>query len=352
MASTRVIGVDIGTTAIRGAELDIKNLRSGGKPTLVRIAEIALAPGHVRDGEVVNIEAVGDSIRQLWQQAKFSAKSAVIGIGNQRVFTRTLEMPWLPLKDLKSALPFQVHQTLPMSVEDVLMDFVPTDESDGNSGKMVKGLFVAAQKDTVNAGVLTLSHAGISPAGVDLNALAAARSTIYGNALNQTVALVDVGARVTNIVVLDHGKPRLVRVLLSGGQEITDSIAKVRGISIPEAEQLKREIGVGFRTPPGYEDVGETIERGVQNIIEGMRNTMVYYAQNRPDRPIEAILLSGGTVHLKGFGQYTASVSRMAVGLADPFANLVNNKDSGLSTLVADPSTYSVAIGLAYGDFS
>ena len=38
-------------------------------------------------------------------------------------------------------------------------------------------------------------------------------------------ALVDIGARVTNIAVHQGGVPRFVRVLLMGGADITDAVA-------------------------------------------------------------------------------------------------------------------------------
>ena len=42
----------------------------------------------------------------------------------------------------------------------------------------------------------------------------------------ETEALIDIGARVTNVVVHSAGLPRFVRILLMGGQDITDAVAE------------------------------------------------------------------------------------------------------------------------------
>ena len=61
----------------------------------------------------------------------------------------------------------------------------------------------------------------------------------------QVEALVDVGARVTNIVVHQGGVPRFVRILLMGGQDVTDAVAERMGVPQEQAEALKQQLGLG-----------------------------------------------------------------------------------------------------------
>ncbi len=58
--------------------------RSGkSAPTLVRVGEVSLPLGAVRDGEVVQADVVSQALRQLWSRAKFEAKEVVIGVGRR-----------------------------------------------------------------------------------------------------------------------------------------------------------------------------------------------------------------------------------------------------------------------------
>ena len=171
MAAT-VIGLDIGTTRVRAVELQTGR----GGPTVVKYAEAPLPLGAVQDGEVTEPDGVVPALRQLWTSGGFSSRDVVIGVGNQRVMVRNLDLPWMPMKQLRSSLPFQVQDTLPVAVEDALLDFYPTAEFDAQSGRTVQGLLVAATRDTVAANVAAVESAGLRPQMVDLNAFALLRA--------------------------------------------------------------------------------------------------------------------------------------------------------------------------------
>lgn len=348
MAATKVVGLDIGTTAIRAVELDVDAKR--GEATLLKVASKQIPIGVVRDGEVSDLQLIADTIKQMFAEAKITNKNVAIGVGNQRVVVRELEMQSLPLAQLKSSLPFSVQEFLPMSVEDALMDYYPTSEYERDGTRFVNGMFVAAQKDTVTTNVLAVESAGLKPQLVDLNGFALVRSLARGEAANQTVALIDIGARMTNVVVVSHGEPLFVRTLPSGGQNITDVVARILSIAGPEAEQLKRQIGVGVNVPHQYQSAADEILQAVQHFVESLGSTFSYYAQNHPNRQLQGILMSGGGTHLPGLGRYVASTSRLPVSLGDPFSHLRKGKGTGLEAFTGQESHFAVATGLAYGE--
>jgi type IV pilus assembly protein PilM len=348
VAKTRVIGLDIGTTHVRATELEFTGSRAATTPTLVRCHEAPLPAGAVRDGEVADIAAVSTALRRLWAEAKFSSRECVIGVGNQRVVVRELDMPWMPLAQVHASLPFQVQDLLPMPVEEALLDYVPTGETTKPEGRFYRGLLVAASRDTVNNNVLATEGAGLRPRVVDLNAFALQRALARGDFADRTVALVDIGARVTNVIVTSHGVPRLVRMVPSGGQNATDAVARALGVSGPEAEGIKREIGLGFGTsgPPG---AAEAVDGAVRPLVEAVRNTFVYYAGNHPGEGIEVAVLTGGGAHLPGLGQYLASASRVPVVLGDPLSGIKAAKGSGRDGVLGRESSLAMSVGLAYG---
>lgn len=351
MASSRVIGLDIGSTCVRAAELEFGSGGPTGKnpPTLVRLGQVPLPLGAVRDGEVTEPATVSSALRQLWHQTKFESKDVVIGVGNQRVIVRDLDLPWMPLSQLKASLPFQVHEMLPMSTDEALLDYFPTAEYDGPQGRTVHGMLVAAQRDTVNANVLAVEGAGLRPRMVDLNAFALIRSLARGELSRATAAFVDIGASVTTVVIAAQGTPRLVRLLPSGGQNVTNAVASALSIPGPEAELIKREIGIGFAVAPERADAAEAVATVVRTLVESIRNTFVYYSSNNGGAAIDVVALTGGGSHLPGFGQYLSSASRLPVTLGDPLAGLRAAKTAQREQLNGHESFLALPVGLAYG---
>ncbi|TKR23192.1 type IV pilus assembly protein PilM [Cellulomonas hominis] len=350
MASSRVVGLDIGTSAVRATEVAFgSGGPAAGNGTLQRFGQVDLPPGAVRDGEVVEQAIVSHAIKQLWQQAGFSSKDVVLGVGNQRVIVREMELPWMPLAQLKASLPYQVQELLPVAGGDALLDFFPTGEHTGERGRTVRGMLVAAQRDTVAANVLAVEGAGLRPTMVDLNAFALVRALSRGAAGAGTVAFVDIGARVTNVVVAVRGVPALVRVIPQGGGHITDAVATALGVTAHEAEGIKRELGIAYGAGVGQEAAAEAIGATTRQLVESIRNTFVYYAGNHPGAGIEGVLLTGGGAHLPGLGQFLSSSSRIPVALGDALQGLRLAKTLDRSRLTGAESLVAMPVGLAHG---
>lgn len=349
MAKTGVIGLDIGTTHVRAAEMQISGRGASAQPTLMRYGEVALPPGAVRDGEVEDAATVSGALKRLWTEAKFTTRDVNIGVGNQRVVVRELDLPWMPLPQLRGSLAFQVQDLLPMSTDEALMDFYPTGELENATGKMMHGMLVAATRDTVRANVMAVEGAGLRPQLVDLNPFALLRAIVRGDLVNRTVAVVDIGARITQVVITAGGMPQFVRILPTGGQNATDAIAGAMGISAPEAENIKREVGIGFAVSPDLAPAAEAISGVVRPLIEAVRNTFVYYAGNHPGAGIDVVVLTGGGAHLPGFGQYLSSASRLPVTIGDPLASIRVAKSVHSENLARQSSLLVMPIGLAYG---
>ena len=89
------VGLDIGTSAVRAA------LVAGGKGghSLVKFGQVALPPGAVEGGEIRDPGAVSEAISQLWKRAKFKSKNAIVGVANQRVVVRQVDLPFMEEKD-------------------------------------------------------------------------------------------------------------------------------------------------------------------------------------------------------------------------------------------------------------
>ena len=351
MTKSRAIGLDIGSTYVRAAEIKYDTKRgTTAEPEVLRFAQVALPVGAVRDGEVVEPGAVATAIKQLWRENKFSTKDVVIGVGNQRVLVRDLDLPSMPMAQLRASLPYQVKEFLPVAVEDALLDYLPTGTYEGQHGTVVEGLLVAATKDTVLANTAAVEEAGLNPVMVDINAFALTRSVARGPWASRTVAVVDLGARITDVVVVDRGAPRFVRTLPTGGHDITEAIASSMQISETDAETVKRSVGIGMPVPPEFRQAAEAVAQIGHVLVEAVRNTLSFYSMKNPAGGVDTVLLTGGGAGLPGLGQYLSTAARVGVSLADPLGSM----KGGAALRSTDPSgaahqSVAVSVGLAMG---
>ena len=350
MAGRPVVGLDIGTSGVRAAEL----LLGKGGPTLDRFGQVALPAGAVQDGEVVDADAVAEAIRLLWVQARFSSTKVVVGVANQKVVVRQVDLPWLPLRELRSSLAFQVQDFIPMPVEQAILDFHPLqDFVDETGARKLRVLLVAAARDMVGSALEAVAKAGLQPSMVDLTSFAVLRSqvTASGSFAVEAEALVDIGASVTNIVVHQGGVPRFVRILLMGGADITDAVAERLGLPAEEAEALKQANGlapVPASTDP--HPVHRAIESTGSALVEEVRGSLDYYSGQPDAARIGRVVLSGGGSRLHGLVERLSTATRLPVELAHPMQVL----RIGRTGLTAEQLAFvepmvTVPVGLALG---
>src|SRR5205809_2025288 len=166
------IGVDIGSTGVRAAELSMRSL----PPHLMRVAQVPVPDGAVSSGEIRDAAAVSDALRELWRRGKFRSRDVVLGVANQRVVVREVSLPWLTDKELRESLPFQVQEFVPIPVEEAVLDYHVLEEFEREGRRMVRILLVAAQKTMIQQIVQAAEAAKLRPVGLDLVPFAIVRS--------------------------------------------------------------------------------------------------------------------------------------------------------------------------------
>lgn len=349
MAKSSVsVGLDIGATAVRAAE--VSSGGRGGNVELIHYAEQPLPANAVRDGEVVDQAAVTRAIKALWTEGGFSTKDVIMGVGNQRVVVRPVTLPQMSFSELQESLPFQVQESLPMPAEEAVMSFLPTFEAQGENGATWEGLLVAAWKEGVMTNVRAVEAAGLKPMVIDLSAFALVRSMARGPLAQGTSALVDIGARVTTVVVATDGNPRFVRVLSTGAENLTETLARAAGISLEEAAHVLRTQGLAAVNTPELQSAAGPFGDATRTLLEGIRSSIGFYAQNNPTAPVQTVVLTGGGAALPGLGQTIASATRTQTFLGNPLDGVsIGRKVGSAQTFQGREGTLAMTIGLGMG---
>lgn len=347
MART-LIGLDVGTAAVRAAELRFGR----GRPELVRFAQIALAPGAVVAGEVVDVLAVSDALKRLWKEGGFAGKRVVTGVAGQRVVARTTEMPAMSDDDLRSSLPFQVQELIPIPLDESVIDHQVLEAFAEEGAEKLRVLVVAAHRDVIRSLLAALEGAGLEAARVDLIPLALIRALhepgfaeLADGSDGATVeAIVDLGAGVTNVVVHEHGVPRFMRSLATGGVELTEALVTDLGVDYDEAEALKR------RTDESVESqhARDVLRAALNPLLEEVRTSIEFWQAQSPDQDLRHLVVTGGASRPPDVLVRLERLIAVPVTAASAFAR-IDTKAAGLDapTLEAADAVASVAVGLA-----
>jgi type IV pilus assembly protein PilM len=342
-----IVGVDISANGLRAVELGGV---SKARPTLLRHHSVALPPGAVNRGEVVEPRTVATALKQLWSTGGFTGKDVIIGIGNSRVLARDLSVPKASLKRIRESLPFQVQEMLPFPTEDALLDFYPINESVGENGPVVNGLLVAAVKDAVLGNVNAIQLAGLHAVEVDLVPFALSRVLLRGANAKGTTAVIDVGGNTTIVIVSTEGVPQFVRIISTGGDDLTNALSTRLNIPAENAETMKRTIGLSATTTsPEHTEVLRIMFELTSELVTSLRNTLSYFAGSRQGDVVSSIVLTGGGANLQWFAEALGEFTRLPVTRGNPLDTLDVSRRIDSAGLQAQGGSLAVAIGLALG---
>lgn len=343
--ATRSIGLDVGTFAVRAAELTL----GSGPPTLTRFGQVTLPVGAMRDGEVVEIDVVASAIRRLWAEAGFRSRDVVVGVSNLRVVVRQAEMPALSDAEMASALQFEAPELIPIPVDDAIIDFQVIDEFVSPAGEpRAHIVLAAAQRDMVRNLVAAVQAAGLTPTLIDVLPFALIRAARLGDGGAEVgaEALISVGAGVTNVVVHESGIPRFGRVLPVGGEDLTEAVATQLDLDLDTAEDLKRRGLV-----PGdeaSERAATVITDRLGPLVDEIRGSLDFYLAQPDAVPIQRIVLTGGTSRLPGIRERLSQQLNVPVDAAHPLGGLRLGRLGLTPEQLADAEPLlTVAVGVA-----
>jgi type IV pilus assembly protein PilM len=297
-----VVGLDIGSEAVRAAVVDV----SKSTPVLKRFAEMPLPVGVVDAGEVVDTGAVTEAVAALWKRHRLPKRGVVFGIGSQRVIVRQVDVPHLEEAEMANALPFQVQDVIPIPVEEAVLDYVPLEEFATPDGDLMMSILViAAQRDMIDSLVDIARNAGLQMEAIDLHAFGLVRAAFGSDLMlggDGPQAVLDIGASVSQIAVVRHGITRFVRILPLGGSAFTAALVDGVGMSFEQAEATKRSVGVApAGIPEGSDEASSAqrlLTRTADQLIEEIRGSVNYYLTQAGEHRLERLVVAGNGARL------------------------------------------------------
>lgn len=340
MATSTLIGLDVGSTSIRAVEAT----RGKERPVITNFGQALLPAEAVVGGVVKDDKAVTTALRHLWTTQKFTTKSVILAVSHQQVVVRPVEVSNLPAKEMRQALPFQVRDVLPLPVENAVLDFYPLEPASGEK-ETVSGLLIAAPKEAVINTVRAVERAGLHVAHIDLACFAALRAAAH--LAQDTEAVVDIGANATTIIIHTDGVPQIVRTIPRGGAEITRTLTSRLGMPVAEAESVKCRVGLMRGEGPETADV---VAEALRPLIAEIRSSLNYHASASPGAQVRRVALVGGTAQLPGLADRLTDQLGVTAFLSDPLLRIDDTRSGGRHDVLGRfRSSAAVAIGLTLG---
>jgi len=343
-----LVGLDISSSAVKLVEL------SGGLKEGIRIERYAIESmprDAVSDGNVVNLDAVSDTIKRALRRMGAGVKNVALALPASAVITKKILLPdGLREQEMEVQVEAEANQYIPFALDEVNLDFQVLGESPDAAGEL-EVLIAASRKEKVEDRVAVAESAGLKAVVMDVESFAAQSAFEFvarqlpDQGKGSIIALVDIGANLLNVTVLRDGVQIYAREQAFGGQQLTQDIARHYGMSNEEAEAAKRSGSL----PENY--TSELLRPFMDSLALEVSRALQFFFTSTQFNQVDHIVLAGGCAVIPGLAEVVGGRTQVDTVVANPFAKMQLSSKVRPKNLMADAPSLLVACGLALRRF-
>ncbi len=377
LGSKTAIGLDIGSRTVKALQLK----KTGRGLELERFGIADVYPGG--DKAALNSANLRDmrisAVRRALQQARITARYAVTAVSGESIIVRYIQLPEMPEAELKKALRWEAEEYIPFHIDEVNIDSVVLGPAGAGATGKVDVLLVSAKKDLVNEHVDIVRAAGLQPVIVDVESFAFLNcfETNYRPSATDCVALVNIGAEITNINIYVGGTSRFSRDIGIAGDTITAAVQTKANLPWKQAEDMKIHLGAPAPEPEEEEggdsslidtirgtvekltgdDLGDSsaeamgqkaIRQSLTNLISEVRRSIQFFENQSVGNTVQRVMLGGGGSRMKRLNDYMSTELELPTEIMDPLrAVTISGREINKPQLDESREYLAVGIGLA-----
>ncbi len=369
------VGIDIGSSLVK-----VVQLRRAGKG--IELEKFAMEPiyaGRDKKAGGADIKELKTAaIRRALERSGINAKYAISSVSGESIIVRYIQLPDMPENELKNALRWEAEEYIPFRIDDVNLDSVILGKAGGESVGKVDVLLVSAKKDLINEHLDIIKNLELIPLIVDVDSFAFLNCFEVNHTPEPTevIALINIGAEITNINVYMNGTSRFSRDISIAGDTISNAIAAKLNADFARAESLKISEGAPAVQDKASSEKGESgilatirgnvekitgedlgddshemvaqkiIRNNLQNLLGEISRSIQFFENQASGRTVSRVVLGGGTSRMKNIVPFFSKELGLPVELINPLRR-VTVKESLQNEVLSAQEMLGIGIGLA-----
>ncbi len=354
--SKTTVGLNIGSTSLKFVEL----IHKRGKYKLSKIG-VEEFPLSEKQGYMSQQSLIVKSIQKVIRSYRLNSKRIVTGVEGESVVVRTIRVPKMKKRELEEAIRWKAEEHIPYPAEDAFLGYhVLKRDLTAPTGTEMAVMVVGVRKDTIERYLDIFRQANLCPAIVDANSLALYNIFEKINREREkNIAVINIGHKITNFVIVAEGSPFLVRDIKFGGESVTQGLIRALGVNYSQAENIKKACSLTgmskkekIEAKLSEEEMNQILYSALEDLIKEIVHSFEYFTSNKEGGVVQKIVISGGTSLIKNIDKIISSELGIPVQRMTPFSDVIYQKGKSEDVFVRSSPLFAVATGLALREIS
>jgi type IV pilus assembly protein PilM len=342
-----ILGLDISSTSVKLLELQ----QDGDTYKVQSLAIEPLPDNAVVEKNFQDVEAIGETIKKAVKRAGTKVKNAAVAVAGSAVITKIITMPAsLSGSELEAQIQLEADQYIPYPLEEINLDFEVMGPTENNP-ETIDVLLAASRSENIEARTAALEIGGLVPKIVDVEAYTIEHASdllareLEDSGKNKVIAVIDIGATMTSLNVIENGHLIYTREQNFGGKQLTEEIMRRYGLAYEEAGRLKKSGGL----PDNY--IPEVLEPFKETIAQQVSRFLQFFYTAGKHNAVDLIALAGGCAAIPGIDELVESQLDTPTVIANPFSKMSLSSKVNPEALSKDAPSLMIACGLALRSF-
>jgi len=326
------IGLDIGQFSLKCALLE-------GNSQIKALWEKEIMPERTSQDQTLNeldrTSRICALLKECPKEIPLFSQPVATALEGEGVISQYMELPPLSKNEVDLAVTSKIIKLIPFPIGQVKISFLQVPPLT-KTEKVTSVFWIAARKDNIEKTVKLFNNCGLSVGSLETPVLPLAREFAFNHKMpkDQFYALVNVGYRWTQVVIVREGFPYFSREIPIAGKTFTYAFQMGTQSAWGEAEKYKLNYDARGREPQ--------IESFLQRWLDEVQKSLGFFANrlNQENTKIEQVFLSGGGGEWQGLEKRLSDYLKIPVAV-DSWEQITDR------TREKHPGDFKVAVGLA-----
>lgn len=346
----KMVAVDISASAVKVLGLARVGDRLRAEGDCFRVESYGVSPlptDAVVEKNIKKPEAVTESLRDAISKSKTDLRHAAIAVSDASVISKVVQVDRdLTEEAIENQIAIEADKFIPYSLDEVSLDFDIIGPNLKNSD-YIDVLVAASRTQNVQSRTSVLEDAGLNVRIVDVESYAVERAcslladVLPEKGINQTVAVIDIGSRMTTMTILYNLATVFSREESFGGHQLTEEIQRHYGLSYAEAGLAKKTGNL----PEDYERV--VLNPYKESVVMQVRRALQIFFSGSNHNKVEQLILAGGTTTIPGLPELLQTQLGIPAMIVNPFKNMQIAEQVDRAALESDAASLLLCCGLA-----
>lgn len=332
--------LDIGTTAVRIVQLSRQG--HGDTWSLVKYGYAPVDPKISTSDAPEDQRRLGEVIMTALGQSGISTRDVVVGIPSNKTFATVVDLAKMTPSELKVNIKYQAEQYIPMSIDEVKLDWALLGDSPTGADKS-EVLLTSVANSYNEARLDMLENIGLNVVATEPDSISMLRA-IFPEGTTGAAMVFDMGYNASDLVVTKDGSPRLVRSVPIGLQALIKSAMSNLNIEYNQAEQFILKFGLAPDRLEGQ--VIHALEGTLDQFVAEINKSITFFQNRYTGTQVTTIYITGYGAAIPLFAEYINQKTGINAILANPWQKVqMNSADK--EKLQPISTQFGVALGLA-----